>query len=181
MNGQINQNIILEAQKGDLKAFEEILSEYEKPVFGYIVHLVKRREDAEDLTQETFLKLYKSIKKYDSDRKFTTWLFAIANNTTRDWFRKQKRRRELLILDDPEKGKAIEKLLASDDQLSRNNVKFDVALGFRKIKPVYRSVLSLFYLKGFSYKEIAKIKNMPTNTVKTYLYRAKLAMREHLA
>lgn len=180
MRSYVSKKILAEAQKGDLLAFEKILLLYERPVFSYIARLVKRREDAEDLTQETFIKLYKNIKKYDlkSNSKFTTWLFAIATNTTYDWFRKQKRKKELLILDDPNKRKVIEKFLLTNE--TPGYAKFDVIAGLKKIKPAYRSVLSLFYLRGFSYREIARIKNIPINTVKTYLYRAKLAMREHL-
>jgi RNA polymerase sigma-70 factor (ECF subfamily) len=178
MKSQIDKKIILDAQNGSIYAFEKIVLKYEKPILAYIYRLVRKREDAEDLTQETFLKLYKNIKKYDHNNKFTTWLFAIAANTTCDWFRKQRRKKEVLILDDPKRLKEVEKFLLSNE--TQVHVKFDIMSGLKKIKPVYRSILSMFYFKGFSYKEIAEIKKMPINSVKTYLYRAKLALKEHL-
>ena len=99
---EIDKKILIAAKNKDLRAFEVILSHYERAIFNYIFRLVNHRQDAEDLTQETFIKVYTRLSSIDPEKNFRAWLYEIATNTTRDWFRKKTGRPELLIIDDPE-------------------------------------------------------------------------------
>jgi len=76
--------IIARAQAGDIKAFEQLLFLYEKPVFGHIFRFIQHKENAEDLTQETFIKIFRAIKTFDPQYKFRTWVYTVATNTVYD-------------------------------------------------------------------------------------------------
>lgn len=157
--------------------FEEILSRYERGVFGYIFNLVRQQQDAEDLTQETFLKVYSNLGSINSDGNPKGWVYRVAANTVYDWFRKKKIGRETLIIDDPEAN--FETIDPNSAYINIETSKdLEAALG--QLRVVYRSVLMLFYWQGFSYEEIASQLSLPTNTVKTYLRRAKQALKETL-
>ncbi len=172
-----DKELVILAVKGDMKAFEQLVSLYEKPIFGYIFRFVVHKENAEDLTQETFIKIFRSLKTFDPEYKFKTWLFTIATNTVYDWLRKAKKNKEMFIVDDPDID-----FETIDDRwsykLTEDKELVDNAL--KKIKPVYQSVIVLFYRDELSYQEIAEILKVPVNTVKTYMYRAKEALSEEL-
>lgn len=168
-------DILLRAKKGDLHAFERILFIYEKPIFNYILHLVKHREDAEDLTQKTFLKLYKSIKSVDTEKSFKSWVYKIATNTTYDWFRQKKRDLSYLTED-------VNYFETNEEEPAYYNIDSTIELeeALCKIKPIYKTVLLLYYKDGLEYSEIADALDVPINTVKTYMRRAKISLKNEL-
>lgn len=165
------------AKNGNLAAFEKILFQYEKMILNYAYRFVNNRQDAEDLTQEIFIKVYRSLRLVDPENNFKAWVYKIATNTIYDYLRKKQKNKELLILDDPERP-----FETIDNKSSYRNIEADrdIECALQKIKPVYRSALLLFYYQDFTYQEIAKILSMPVNTVKTCLNRAKTALREDL-
>lgn len=170
---------LLESVKnGDLAAFEEILFLYEKPIFNYIFRLVGRKEDAEDLTQETFLKLHKSVNLIDFEGNFKSWLYKIATNTAYDWLRKKSRKKELFIFDN-DTEQHIETIAQEPTYYNIENA-YDIEKALRGIKPTYKTVLLLFYYEDLDYNEISKILSVPINTVKTYLRRARLSLKKEL-
>lgn len=174
---EIDKKILIAAKNKDLRAFEVILSHYERAIFNYIFRLVNHRQDAEDLTQETFIKVYTRLSSIDPEKNFRAWLYEIATNTTRDWFRKKTGRPELLIIDDPESS--FETIDEDSSYIKIEEAK-DIRDALDSIKPAYRTALLLFYWQGFSYGEISSILSLPINTVKTYLYRGKKALKEAL-
>src|SRR3989339_987602 len=89
-NLEEKKEIIIAAKKGDMRAFEKILYIYEKRIYSHLYRIVGQKEDAEDLTQTTFLKLYKNIKSINLDKNFNAWVYKIATNTAYDWLRKKR-------------------------------------------------------------------------------------------
>lgn len=175
---KLDKKILEAAKKGDLAAFEQILFLFEKPIFNYIYRLTGRREDAEDLTQETFIKLYKSISSIDPENNVKSWLYKIATNTAYDWLRQKRGKKELYAID-ADSDKRFE---TTDPDPTYYNIEnaFDMEKALVKIKPAYKTILHLFYYDDLDYKKIANILNIPINTVKTYLRRAKLALKKEL-
>lgn len=174
----LSEKEILEcAKKGDMEAFERFLLIYEKPVYGYILRLVGRKEDAEDLTQETFIKIYRSLAAINPEKKFKAWVYKVATNTVYNWFKYKKIRPEIFIVDDEKND-----FETIDPKSLYYNIEasYDVEKALAKIKPLYKTVLLLFYWQGMDYKEIAEIMLLPINTVKTYLRRAKIALAEEI-
>ncbi|MBU6415078.1 RNA polymerase sigma factor [Patescibacteria group bacterium] len=172
---QKDPEFIRKLKKGDLRIFEKILFLYEKEIFRHIRRLVPRQQDAEDLTQETFIKVYRHIGTLDPTKGMKSWIYKIATNTAYDWFRKNKRNRELFIIDNA--GSPFETIdeHSSYTYQERATTK-DLQDALERIKPVYKSILLLFYEEGLKYGEIAEILSLPLNTVKTHIRRAKSAL-----
>jgi RNA polymerase sigma-70 factor, ECF subfamily len=171
------KDIIVLAKKGRLDAFEKIVSFYERGVFSYIYSSVSHVQDAEDLTQETFIRLYKNLNSIDTDKNFKAWLYKIGMNVMYDWFRKKNRRQELFLIDD--ETHQFETIDEKDPYwLVENAQQLESALS--KLKPTQKQILLLFYYQGFSYEEIVAILSIPLNTVKTNLRRAKQALGDIL-
>jgi len=179
MNNGITDKTMRAAIQGDVRAFEKIVTAYEKPLFSFIYKMVRTREDSADLTQETFVKVYLHISDYDPSRPFSTWIFSIAKYTTYDWLRKkQKRQGTLYIIDKTDSPYVPEYKSGKEFEMIAN--KMDISQALEKLQPHYRRVLSLFYFEEYSYKQIAQQLDKPINTIKTLLYRAKRALRREL-
>lgn len=175
-----DKELVEKAKKGDDNAFEQLLFRYEKQIFGYLLRFVNQKENAEDVTQETFIKVYRSLATFDPEYKFKTWLYTVATHTAYDWLRKAKRNHELFIIDDPENEfETIDESTAYNDlEMKENKELIDNAI--QKIKPAYQTVIQMFYRDELSYEEIAQVLNLPLNTVKTHLSRAKKALSKEL-
>lgn len=170
-------NLIKVAREGDLYAFEQIMRLYERRIFGYVMRHVNNREDAEDITQEVFIKLFKKFDSYNEEQVFTTWLFTIATNTIYDFLRRRRGKQDLLIVDDPELP-----LETADktDAYKAVEAFVDVEQALSKIKTTYRTVLLLFYQDELTCEEIAGVLKIPVGTVKTHLSRARKSLKEVL-
>lgn len=163
---------------GDNSAFEEILSIYEKPIFNHLLRLTKNRDDASDLMQETFFRLYNKRSQVNIADNFKNWLYKVATNIAYDYFRKKKREK-LVSLDGEETFETNEPELSYstlEEEISR--IDLDQALG--EISLSHRNILLLYYREGFSYEEISEILNLPINTTKTNLRRARQELGKFL-
>ncbi len=176
----LDESIILLAKQGNLSAFEQMVLHYERPIYSYIYRLCGHSQTAEDLTQETIIKLYKNLGSLNSKENITSWIFTIATHIFYDFLRKKKHIQELFIIDDPE---------AHFETIDENNTYtlveetenleiIDNAL--KALKPEYKTVLLLFYRHDLSYESIASTLKIPLNTVKTYLFRAKKMLKDNL-
>jgi RNA polymerase sigma-70 factor (ECF subfamily) len=170
----INKDILIKAQKGDLESFEYILSFYEKAVFNYCLRVVKNLPDTEDIIQETFIKVYINRKSIDPEKNIKTWIFTIATNTMYDYFRKNKRKREMILQFDDET------IIAPKTYYDSGGIIRDIDSALDKINTEYKEALLLFYQQGFGYKEIAEILLIPINTVKTHISRGKDQLKDIL-
>lgn len=172
-----DQELVSLAKKGDIKAFEQLVFRYEKPIFGYVKRFLTHKESAEDVTQEIFIKIFRSLNTFNSEYKFKTWIYTIATNTVYDWLRKAKKSKELFIIDDPDINFET---ISEDAPYNKLEDKELIDNALKNIKPVYQSVIVLFYRDGLLYEEIAEVLKVPINTVKTYMSRAKKALGEEL-
>ncbi len=178
MSEILDKNLILLARKGNLKAFDAIINVYQKAIYNHLYRFVGSADDAADLAQDTFVKLYKNRKKIDPEQNFNAWLYKIATNTAYDWLKKKKRHPEDLIIDDADAGfETIEAKQSYYKMPVADSIDLENAL--IKIKPIYRQLLLLHYQQGFSYEEISEIVSQPLNTVKTGLHRAKKELAKY--
>lgn len=155
---------------GDEDAYAEVVKIYLKPIYNFVYRMVLDRDTAEDLTQETFVKAWKNIKRFDRDKSFKTWLFAIAKNTTFDWLKKKKEVPFSSFTD--EEGEnwlenvASEEILP-DEILERKNIAEELDIILQKLPPHYRAIFLLHCKEDFTLHEIAEILGEPYNTVKS--------------
>lgn len=167
-------------------AFHDLVVRYQRPVFTLILRMVRDRETAEDLAQETFLKAYRRLDTYDPQRKLSSWLFKIAHNTALDHLRRGTLATE--PLDDTGPGdegapRQWQDPHAQDPEqrLQRRDLAAAIEAAVAQLRPEYRSIVLLRYQQDLAYEEIADITGLPMGTVKTHLHRARKELADLLA
>lgn len=164
---------------GEIAAFEAILTRYEKAIWNHLRRLTGSTDDATDLTQETFIKLYQKRHLVDPRGNFKNWLYRVATNTAYDAMRKKHHIVEVSIDDNDDSSETIFPELAysiTEEKI----LSHDIEQALSKIAPHYRNILLLYYREGFGYEELSVLLNIPLNTIKTHLRRAKQSLQEHL-
>jgi len=188
--GRSDQDIVALARAGEEAAYRELIRRYERPLFSLLYRMVRDRELAEDLAQETFVKALNAIESYRPEYKFSSWIFKIANNAAIDHLR----RRELHTLslegsphaETPEAVEATALQIGDRqesplDEVEARELGGQIEQAIAGLRPEYRSCILLRHVEGRAYEEIAEILNLPLGTVKTYIHRARNELRQALA
>ena len=167
---------LVEAQRGDPQAFTCLVELYQKPVYNLCYRMLGNAEDAEDAAQETFMRAYKAIRRYDTKRPFSTWLLAIAAHFCIDQIRRRRfpivSVEELPYPDLPEPSPGLE------GKLSRKEEQLKVRALLNKLEPLDRASVVLYYWYDYSYDEICETLSLSLSAVKSRLHRARRAMAE---
>jgi RNA polymerase sigma-70 factor (ECF subfamily) len=169
---------------GDADAFNRLLRKYEGPLVNYLVHCTGRRTDAEDLAQETFLRVYRAAPGYEPRAKFFTWLYAIATNLCRDW--RRKRKSDLLSRAAPTAGAAgddrADQELPAPPERTAEDRQADaiVRTALDALPESQRLALTLKVYEGRSYEEIADILGTSIAAVESLIFRARQTLRRTL-
>jgi len=189
LSGLSDPEVVQQARKGSEAAYRELLTRYERPVFSLIFRMVRDRETAEDLSQETFIKVLNNLDRYSPEFKFSSWLFKIANNLTIDHLRR-RRVNTISIEGAPdavtaESAKATSIAVVSGDEspleeLESRELGSAIESAIGKLRPEYRACIMLRHVEDKSYEEIAEIVKLPLGTVKTYIHRARHELRAAL-
>src|SRR5947208_2713755 len=149
-----------------------LVERFQSEVYGLCVRMLHHRQDAEDVTQEVFLRVFRSLRRWDAARPLRPWIMGIAINRCRTWMAQRARRPEAIhYLQD------IAPATPADD--SAELVR-EIQDGLRQLRPEYRTVFVLFHEHGQPYDEIALAMNRPVGTIKTWLHRARLEILERL-
>ena len=181
--------IVTLARKGSEAAYRELLLRYERPVFSLVFRMVRDRETAEDLSQETFVKVLNNLDRYSPEFKFSSWLFKIANNLTIDHLR--RRRVDTISIEgapdavtsESAKATSIAVVSGSEsplEELESRELGTAIERAIGKLRPEYRACIMLRHVEDKSYEEIAEIVKLPLGTVKTYIHRARHELRAAL-
>ena len=178
--------VVALAQSGSEAAYRELVTRYERPVFSLVFRMVRDRETAEDLSQETFIKVLNNLDRYSPEFKFSSWLFKIANNLTIDHLR--RRRVDTISIEGApdavtvESARATSIAVVSQDQspleeLESRELGTAIEAAIARLRPEYRACILLRHVEDRSYEEIAEIVKLPLGTVKTYIHRARHELR----
>jgi RNA polymerase sigma-70 factor (ECF subfamily) len=164
--------LVRRSLRGDAQAIQDLVGRYQAEVFGLCVRLLNHRHDAEDVTQEVFLRMFRSLRRWDSRRPLKPWIMAIAVNRCRTHLAQRARRPELVdylhdIVPSPMPDDAAE--LAREIQASLEELRFE-----------YRTAFVLFHERGLPYEDIAVTLRKPVGTIKTWLHRARLEVLDRL-
>ena len=186
---QADTALVLRAQANDRAAFNEIVLRYKSKVYNYVFRMVHSPLDAEDLTQETFVRAYTSIRSFQSRASLNTWLFRIAMNLCIDFSRKNKKTQGMTISlsqdgdgEEDDSQRDIPDLSYDPQRLVLNKelgTHLNQALMDLPIK--LRTVVLMYDIEGLAYEEIASVIGCPLGTVKSRLFNARSALREKLA
>ncbi|MEA2486494.1 MAG: polymerase sigma-70 factor, subfamily [Actinomycetota bacterium] len=162
--------LVAAARAGDTHAFEELVRIYQAPVWRLVVTLVRDRSTAEDVTQDAFVRAFRFLHRYRGDCKFTTWLLTVARNSAVDELRRGQRAKRIVDLAGFQPAAA-----ASDHSIG---IEVREAVGALPI--TLREPVVLIDMFGVSYKETARILNVPEGTVKSRVHKARAQLAETL-
>jgi RNA polymerase sigma-70 factor (ECF subfamily) len=185
-----DQEVVERARKGRESAFRELIRRYERPVFSLIYRLVRDRERAEDLAQETFIKVLNALDRYDPSFKFSSWIFKIAHNTALDDLR--RKHPETLSIHGSPHASTADELEATvltpvsgdetpEDFTSSREIGTHIEEAISRLRIEYRTAILLCHVEGRPYEEVAQIMNVPLGTVKTYIHRARNELKKQLS
>ena len=165
---------------GNENAFRYLVANHQRLVLHIVGRVVKQQEDVEDICQDVFLKVFRKIRNFRGESRLSTWIATIAYNTSVTHIRGRGRKHEVLVDED-----ARLDLGKTDDLLVQKTVEKEEAKAIllqmiEKLPVQYRTVLTLFHLEEFSYKEVEEITGMPEGTIKSYLSRARKLLKDKL-
>ena len=162
------------AVQGDSAAFTHLVEAYQRPVYNLCYRMLGNAEDAEDAAQETFLRAYKSLRRFDQSRPFATWLLSIAAHYCID----QMRRKDLAVtsIDDMLVPEVPDPTPDMDTRLGRKQEQQRVRAVLEALEPVDRAAVVMYYWYDYSYDEICRELGLSMSAVKSRLHRARKAM-----
>ncbi|MBR4110118.1 MAG: sigma-70 family RNA polymerase sigma factor [Clostridia bacterium] len=176
--------LISKAKEGDNKAFEEIISLYEKRVFSTIYYMVKNENEVEDIAQEVFIKIYRNLKNFKEESSLYTWIYRITINVCIDELKKKKNVvyiDEKLETADGEMEIQLEDTAKGPEHLAEDEeLKQKITNCIRKLPIDQRTMIVLRDIKGFTYMEIAEMTKINLGTVKSKINRARTALKQIL-
>ena len=177
-NARNDFNLVSKAKEGDQKAYAEIMQRYKDSLYFMALKMVNNKDDAMDLTVETFAKAFENLEKYKPEYAFSTWLFRIATNNSIDFIR--KKRLNVISLDSLTEEQGEDKYLQvraeglNPEETSIRKQESEKLKNMVEQLPLrYRTLIVLRYYEELSYEEIAKQVDIPIGTVKAQLFRAR--------
>ena len=174
------QELIARVRGGDEEAFRLIFDRYGRPIISFIYDMVGRRDLAEELAQETFVRAYKGIRSLKDDTKLSTWLFGIAKNVARESIRARIRDHYKVEMEDDGVAQLSDKDLLPDDQLLSKELNAVIQEALAGLDADKREVFTLKVFQQRSYEEIAAITGFSIAKLKTDLHRARAEMRRRV-
>lgn len=179
-----DQKLMQKAKKGDQAAFAELVDKYSDKIYAYLYRMVGNRDDALDLAQESFLRIYSNLCNFKLGQPFRPWLYRIATNLAIDLLRKRRPMVALdapLFADEPLRLELADEGPGPEEQHEQAELAAYLAQKVAELPANYRSVILLRHGHDLSYQEISEILRVPVSTIKTRLFRAREALRLKLS
>ena len=178
--------LVARVQSGDREAFGLLVSKYQRKLLRLVMRLVRDPAEAEDVTQEAFIKAYRALPNFRGESAFYTWLYRIGVNTAKNWLVAHGRRMPVMseIVDDESEG-IEEGVLLRDDEtpdrvLMSRQIGETVNAAMEALPEDLRTAISLREIEGLSYEEIAQVMDCPIGTVRSRIFRAREAIAARL-
>ena len=176
-----DSDLVATAINGQEGSFEELVRRYQRPISAYVYRMVGNYESALDLTQEIFIKVYASLRRYRSEFKFSTWIYKIAHNAAVDHLRRSSTREQSLI--HGSEGDQFElpiesRRLSPEQESERKERRVEIESVVRALPANYRELIILRHSQDLTYEEIVEVTGLPLGTVKNRLFRAREMMRQ---
>lgn len=178
---QEEANLVAASKKGDQDSFAQLVQQHQRRVFNLVFRMLQQYEEANEVTQETFLAAWLGLPSFRGDARFSTWLYRIAYNCALKQLEQRKRDKAIQM------ELQTEEMVASSTQEQRVNAEIEsharqalVQEQLANLPAKYRIVLVLRHLQDMTYEEMAEILTMPIGTIKTHLFRARNLLKERL-
>ncbi len=181
-----DEALVRSVLSGDRDRFELLVERYQTRLVNYLYRMVRNLEEAHDLTQEVFIRVYQALDRYDSQYRFSTWLFRVAQNAAIDVIRKRRIQLVPLTRRADGGGEAMVDLELPDGQpsalesLQGRELDASIRAAIDTLPWEYRELILLRHYGELAYEEIAEVKAMPLGTVKNKLFRARQMLKQHL-
>ena len=180
-----DKTLVERARQGNQDAFEMLVRQYEKQVYTLTLRMSRNREDALDLSQEVFLRVYRALPSFRGEASFSSWLYRLTYNACLDHARKTKKRQELSLSrwhdeDGEYETQLSDERFSPDKQWEKKERLQAIARAMDMLSPQHRAILTLREIQGLSYEEIALVLALPEGTIKSRLARAREALRNIL-
>lgn len=177
-----DEQLVRQYRDGHLEALDELIKRYTTSIYAFVYRLSGNQTEATDITQEVFIRVWKSLAQFDINRQFKTWLFTIARNTTIDWLRKKKNI-PFSMVENEDKSIAdnipdLEPL--PDEIFAQQEIKQNLEQILSTISVDSKTIILLHDIEGLTFEAIAKVVNKPMNTVKSQYRRALNFLRQKL-
>jgi len=180
--------LIKNAQHGDMVSFEKLIYQYDRNVLSLAYSYINDQDDAKDIYQEVFLRVFKGLKRFEFRSEFSTWLYRITVNVALT-YRTKKRKYAYASIDEEQTNsdgesyntyEAIADDASSDEKAISSDISENIKDALDKLSPQQKMVFSLKHFEEYKIKEIAQMMNLSDGTVKNYLFNSTLKMREYL-
>lgn len=168
-----DEQLVFNYLKGDEKSLETLIKRYLKPIYSFAFRFIGNRQEAEDITQEIFVKVWQNLKKFDKKKSFKNWIFTIAKNTCLDW---QKKKKTLPLFETIKNSISF-----SIENLEKKEVIFNFQKAVENLSPKYRQILLLRYNDDLTFRQIAEILKESINTLKSRHRRAINLLKKFLS
>lgn len=173
-----DESLMTQVSKGNLNGFEILVKRHQNKVYRLILHMLHQEEEAWDVAQEVFLKIYNSRQSYAENAKFTTWLYRIATNAAIDRIRQLRRDQKVQGLEEHEEF--VSEDHGPQDQLQIQEARQQLERALAKLSERQRGMVIMKYYEGFAVNEIAEVFDCAAGTVKATLFQAVRNLRDHL-
>jgi RNA polymerase sigma-70 factor (ECF subfamily) len=184
---EIDQQLVERAQRGDKQAFELLVIKYQRKLARLLSQFIRDAAEVEDVTQETFIKAYRSLSSFRGDSAFYTWLYRIGINAAKNFLVAQKRRASTtsngIDIEDAEnfeEASQLRDLDTPESELMSKQIAQTVHQTLHELPEELRTAITLREIEGLSYEEIANAMNCPTGTVRSRIFRAREAISDKL-
>jgi RNA polymerase sigma-70 factor (ECF subfamily) len=182
---ELDAQLVARARRGEVEAFNQLISRWEKRLYHYLLGILRNREDSLDVCQETFLKAYRSLGSLQDAEKFPHWLFRIAHNLAFSQFREVARQERAVSWPDEDQEDVFTTMrnsaaLGSAGMFSGPEMELTVAKALKSLTQEQREAIVLKVYQGFQFAEIAEILSCPVSTVKSRIYSGFAQLKELL-
>ncbi len=183
---EVDQQLVERVQRGDKHAFDLLVTKYQRRLGRLISRFVRDPAEAEDVTQDAFIKAYRALPGFRGESAFYTWLYRIGINTAKNYLLASKRRPPTSTPFDAEESESFEEagllqeVSTPENELMSKQVVDVVQSSLQQLPEDLRSALTLREIEGLSYEEIASVMNCPVGTVRSRIFRAREAIAENL-
>jgi RNA polymerase sigma-70 factor, ECF subfamily len=181
-----DRELVRESRRGDKEAFRELVERYQRRIVSVAVGMVRNRDDALELTQETFVKAFENLEKFKGESSFYTWLYRIVVNLAIDYRRRDRRQATVSLADRPGGGEDIEATLPSQissdpyHQTRAKEIGERVAKAIDELTPDHKAVILLREVEGLSYEDISRVMQCSKGTVMSRLHYARKKLQSKL-
>ncbi|NRB52234.1 MAG: sigma-70 family RNA polymerase sigma factor [Saprospiraceae bacterium] len=177
---EADQQLVGEVLRGNQAAFRQLVERYKDYVFTVCFRVLQQREEAEEASQDVFIKVYKTLGSFEQKSKFSTWLYTVAYRTALDKVRTRKKGNISIDQEDSYLQIPDKENRGAEQMINTELLKTQLLKAIRQLKPQDAAVVTLFYLKEKSIKEIVEITGLTTTNVKTKLHRTRETLKKHL-